>query len=733
MAEQVLRSQSEEEKMGLSRKIAHEVHGRVATYIPPHLLSMAAEIFHAQRRTTQLVEVPDWNCIGHNQEMCMKHLLYGKTLGAAPVVITPAPAPAPAPAPTPASAPAVTTPAPAPMPSKTPAPAPVPPPVPGLSPAPAPQPVPSSGQSLPAHRFSIHIPRNTASSVTAPAGPSKLRKRELSTSPPVRQFKRAWKRLLKSREVLSDTDSDKGKAKGKGKGKEKAKAKVPEDDEDEDEDEDEEMATDVDDIPVVQASFFPSLSLNITDIANSARSQRETPPNTRTRALHQREATMKPGKQHKPSTHPVGKDHSKKGKGQQPPDVNGPLPRCERCWSKHVQCIPWLTKKGEVGLSCTLCHLWKMACIRPDPVSADSTTVTTITPSIAATPPARAITTRSKTSWSKTTGQSKTGGQSSKGKDRDIRHPSPIQEEDDDDVRMIDDTPEVTGTGSTTPQPAPLALVDDFPADHWIELGTDDMPPPPPVMAPEDNIRDSPIPPVYHPLSSIAPSGPLPSIQHPLANEEMEAMLAHIRINMEALQTRDRMEVDVRQDHLEHRIEVAEGSDAAMTVQINQIQGDVDAHQRLITGLSIQLQAVVRYMRGDRSDKWMATTPPAFNPPPIVAGPSISAFGCTLTNDVFTPDASWMSAQTGGDLIGIEDSSPVARQARAPSTSTINPALTTTVSGPSVPPGDAPPVPPLILPVGSMPSPGTLHTLITGGPSNVLDNGQSTSAPFPRQ
>ncbi|KAG1717376.1 uncharacterized protein EDB91DRAFT_1091094, partial [Suillus paluster] len=326
----------------------------------------------------------------------------------------------------------------------------------------------------------------------------------------------------------------------------------------------------------------------------------------------------------------------------------------------------------------------------------------------------------------KTTGQSKTGGQSSKGKgfwrsfalvDRDIRHPSPIQEEEDDDVQMIDDALEVTGTGGTTPQPVPLTSVDDFPADHWIEPGTDDMPPPPPVMAPEDDIRDSPIPPVHHPLSPIAPSGSLPSIQHPLANEEMEAMI----------------EVDIRQDDLERCIKVAKALDAAMTVQIDRIQGDVDAHQRLITGLSIQLQAVVRYMRGDRSDEGTATTPPAFNPPPIVASPSISAFGCTLTNDVFTPDASWMSAQTGGDLIGIEDGSPVARQARAPSTSTINPALTTTVSGPSVPLGDAPPVPPLILLVGSMPPSGTLHALITRGPSNVLDNGQSTLAPLPRQ
>ncbi|KAG2094200.1 uncharacterized protein F5147DRAFT_657203 [Suillus discolor] len=107
MVQDVLWSQSQDEKMDLSRKIAHEVnvairsYGRDTSYVPPGLLSLAAEIFRAQRRTAQLVVVPDWNCLGNNQDMCMKHPLYSKTLGHAPPVSPAAAAPAPAPAPAP--------------------------------------------------------------------------------------------------------------------------------------------------------------------------------------------------------------------------------------------------------------------------------------------------------------------------------------------------------------------------------------------------------------------------------------------------------------------------------------------------------------------------------------------------------------------------------------------------------------------------------------------------------
>ncbi|KAG1717622.1 hypothetical protein EDB19DRAFT_1922423 [Suillus lakei] len=116
MVQDVIRLPLQEEKMELSWKIAHEVNdmihtdGKEASYVPPGLLSLAAEIFHAQRRTTQLVEVPDWTCLGNNQDMCMKHPLYSKTLGAAPPItsaapVATAPVPAPPPAPTPAPAP----------------------------------------------------------------------------------------------------------------------------------------------------------------------------------------------------------------------------------------------------------------------------------------------------------------------------------------------------------------------------------------------------------------------------------------------------------------------------------------------------------------------------------------------------------------------------------------------------------------------------------------------------
>ncbi|KAG1776148.1 hypothetical protein EV702DRAFT_1198454 [Suillus placidus] len=123
------------------------------------------------------------------------------------------------------------------------------------------------------------------------------------------------------------------------------------------------------------------------------------------------------------------------------------------------------------------------------------------------------------------------------------------------------------------------------------------------------------------------------------------------------------------------------------------------------------------------------STPPA--PPTImVPGASISVFARTVTNHVLAPDASSMGAQMDGEMLGATDGSPVARQDRVPSTSTIIPALTMRASHLSVPPVGAPPVQPPIVPVVSMPSPGTLHAFIAG-PSNVPDDGQSISAALP--
>ncbi|KAG2069736.1 hypothetical protein BDR04DRAFT_1156410 [Suillus decipiens] len=118
MVQDVIQLLSQEEKMELSWKIAHEVndtictYGKEASYVPPGLLSLAAEIFCTQRHTTQL------------------HPLYSKTLGATPPIVSAASATAPAPAPPPA-------PIPAPPPASTPAPTPVPPPAPAPPLAPA--------------------------------------------------------------------------------------------------------------------------------------------------------------------------------------------------------------------------------------------------------------------------------------------------------------------------------------------------------------------------------------------------------------------------------------------------------------------------------------------------------------------------------------------------------------------------------------------------------------------
>ncbi|KAG2351464.1 hypothetical protein BDR07DRAFT_1501351 [Suillus spraguei] len=170
MVQDVIWLLSQEEKMELSRKIAHEVndvirtYGKEASYVPPGLLSLAAEIFRAQRCTTQLVEVPDWTRLENNQDMYMKHPLYSKTLGAAPPIASAASAPAPAPAPAP-----------------PPPPAPAPPPAPTPAPAPPPAPV---------------------------------------TSPPVPHGNPSWKPVIKLKEILSDTDTtDNEMVKGKGKAK----------------------------------------------------------------------------------------------------------------------------------------------------------------------------------------------------------------------------------------------------------------------------------------------------------------------------------------------------------------------------------------------------------------------------------------------------------------------------------------------------------------------------------
>lgn len=125
-----------------------------------------------------------------------------------------------------------------------------------------------------------------------------------------------------------------------------------------------------------------------------------------------------------------------------------------------AQCESWLTKRGEVAHTCILCNKWRMKCIRPDdPVI-----------------PATAIVTRSKmTGKTKTVGQSKSKGKS-KGKYLifanmstncillviQIQRPSPIPEEPDVDVDMLD-APSLTGTGhpGTATDAGPEVSADD--------------------------------------------------------------------------------------------------------------------------------------------------------------------------------------------------------------------------------------------------------------------------------
>ncbi|KAG1726750.1 hypothetical protein EDB19DRAFT_1833320 [Suillus lakei] len=687
MVQDVNRLPSQEEKMELSRKIAREVndairtYGKEASYVPPNLLSLAAEIFRAQRRTTQLVDVPDWTRLGNNQDMCMKHPLYSKTLGAAPPIASaapselataPVPVPAPSPAPTPAPPPA---PAPAPPPAPTPAPAPPP------APAPAPPPVPA--------------PVRAASGETALAGSSTTRKHRLSTSPPVPHGNRSWKPVVKSKAILSDTDTtDSETVKGKGKGK----AKVLEVEGDKDNN-----VIDVDDLPdaqprkstrkaVVPAKKQGKLKASqFVAIAEDEEDELEEDEDAQGKS----KATLRPGKRQKLSSQSKVKTTGRKTKVQELPRADGPLPPCERCKAKNVECCPRLTKKGDVALTCTLCHVWKMACIRLDTESS------TVTPTTDTAPPA-AITTRSKMTQSKATGKKMVG--KSNAKEQKIRQPSPIEEEDD-NMEMFNGTVGMLGAQQ---QSAPLVSADNFPADYWIEPSTDELPPPAPslAMASEDDIRFSPLPVVH-----------TPPIQHPLSHDQMEAMLAQIRIEMEDLHTCNRLEINLRQDRLEHRMGLAEASDSAMSMQVDELERDMQVQHGLLSECTAKVRGIVRYLREHRSAQTPASTPPpAFNPPPITApGPSISAFARTVTNNVFTPDVSWMGAQTGGDAFGdTADGSPVERLNRVSSTPTNIPPLTMGESRSSVPPAVRSPDPPV------------------AGPSRMLADAQSISAPLPR-
>ncbi|KAG2029653.1 hypothetical protein BDR03DRAFT_1018121 [Suillus americanus] len=168
-------------------------------------------------------------------------------------------------------------------------------------------------------------------------------------------------------------------------------------------------------------------------------------------------------------------------------------------------------------------------------------------------------------------------------------------------------------------------------------------------------------------------------------------------------------------------MDLAEASDGAMSMQVDELERDMQVQRGLLSECTAKVRGIVRYLREHRSAQTPASTPPpAFNPPPITAAsPSISAFARAVTNNVFTPDVSWMGAQTGGDAFGdTADGSLVARLNRASSTPTNIPPLTMRESRSSVPPAGSPAMRFPDSPVAE--------------PSSMPADAQSISAPLPR-
>ncbi|KAG2093904.1 uncharacterized protein F5147DRAFT_657314 [Suillus discolor] len=269
-------------------------------------------------------------------------------------------------------------------------------------------------------------------------------------------------------------------------------------------------------------------------------------------------------------------------------------------------------------------------------------------------------------------------------------------EEPDVDVDMPD-APALTGTGH------PGTATDATP-----EPQDDTTLPPAPFIETPDDIRYSPVYPSHtrRPASPVDISVPRQTPQpRSLTNVEMDALLAQIQIDMDQLRTRD----DIIHDELSHRIDQLQ---ASFTNEFASQKGVVDQ-------LTFQQPG---------------STPPAFNPPPIVIPDtptfpdfgSISALGHAITNNVFTPDV--FSTNT----CPVGDGSPVTRheQVPTPSTSTINPVPTMGESGPHSHPVSALPVPAPTVTMASMPSNTTLRTMLTG-PPHLLEDGQSLSAPLP--
>ncbi|KAG2151210.1 uncharacterized protein EDB93DRAFT_1103168 [Suillus bovinus] len=648
LVEEVLHSQSEEDKMRLSRTIAFQLnnaarsHLTVATYIPLRLLSMAAEIHHAQRGTAQLAQVPDWSRVGNNEDICRSHPLYSKTLSPSSTATIPAgSSSAPEPA-GPSSAPELAGPSFVPQPA-------------GPSSAPqlagqSSEPEPAGSSSAPALAQTSAPPIATLPGPSiilkipggAMPGPSKHRKHQFSVSPP-RLVKRARK-IAKSKRILSDTDTDRHGVKGKGKGKARARAPLLDDETQE------MMMKDASHDPEVKASLFFS----------------HIPPKPRQNALKKKIPVVDIRTR-------LMRASNARNKGGDPAE-DEPEEDVELIDDKRKPHVDRVKVKEPVCL---------FHCNAVD------------------------------VRYEASRNREEEEGEASAA---DTQQPSPIPEELDADVEMVDGAP-------TVPSAAPVASADDFPEDHWIKPMDDSILPPAPFDETLDEVWYSPI----YPACTQRPPSPVTTLMsisshqspHPLSNAQIEAMLAQIQLDMEELHTCD----DTIHNDLSSRIDELH---ANYTEQFGLQKGLVDQ-------LTAQVGGIARYLRDNqRAAASSVITPPAFNPPHIVVPStpifpefsSISALGRAVTNNVFTPDVFLSRACPTGD------GSPVTRHGQAPtsgSTSTINLVPIMRESGPSIQPTGVLPVLTDTVPTESMPSTSTIRMLVTGS-ANVPEDGRSVSA-----
>ena len=273
---------------------------------------------------------------------------------------------------------------------------------------------------------------------------------------------------------------------------------------------------------------------------------------------------------------------------------------------------------------------------------------------------------------------------------------------------------EVDTDYAMTPVPDPpapgLASASDFPDDHWEEPTSDHLGSPAPQEVepqastpvdagkgsassggrhtPAPSSRPSPIPfptqPSTDPPPAIAPAAlPLPPLEPPSSEEQpthtqgpvtmqdVEAMIADIRRDMEAIRVEDRRQQDRNEERFTTQAKVNVRLEESIDSRREEIvllreetKKQMEKQWAFLTEMGSQVSGVLTFLRESRAGG-SSTTPPAFNPPPAFTGPlpftdmgeSVSTFARRVTNDVFTPNVS-----------------PVARRVQPPTTPTRAPA-----------------------------------------------------------